>query len=264
MKSDFFCNNCGKYGHTFNQCRVPIISNGIIAYRKVNNKFEVLLIRRKNSISFIDFIRGKYSLENIEYIKNLFSHMSINEVNTIKTSNFETLWYTVWGINCGSFYKNEEKNSIDKFTYLKKGYLYKDKLVTLDSIIETTNIEFKEAEWGFPKGRRNHCENDINCALREFEEETGYCKSDITIINNLLPIEEIFTSYNCKSYKHKYFLAHINNNVLPKYTFQLSEIDKIEWVDLEDIHKKFRHYNYEKIKIINILIKLLNNYKIYI
>ena len=29
-----FCNNCGKQGHLYNQCKNPIISSGIVAFRK--------------------------------------------------------------------------------------------------------------------------------------------------------------------------------------------------------------------------------------
>ena len=264
MKRNIFCNNCGKYGHLFNQCKIPITSNGIIAYRKIDTKYEILLVRRKNSISFIDFIRGKYNLENIDYILNLFNNMSINEIQIIKNNDYDKLWRIVWGENSISFYKNEEKLSREKFLILKQGFYHNSEYILLDNIIKNATSQFTETEWGFPKGRRNHSENDINCALREFEEETGYSKNDITIISNLLPLEEIFTSYNCKSYKHKYFLAHIDNNIIPKNRFQLVEINKLEWVNIENIESKLRYYNYEKIKIIKILFKLLNNYKIYI
>ena len=264
MKYDIFCNNCGKYGHLYYQCKIPITSNGIIVYRIINNKYEVLLVRRKNSISFVDFIRGKYNLENIDYILNLFKNMSIKETQIIKTSNYDVLWQNIWGVNYRNIYKNEEKLSKEKFTTLKNGFYHNDKYISLDTLIASSNTEFTETEWGFPKGRRNHSENDINCALREFEEETGYSKNDITIINNLFPIEEIFTSYNCKSYKHRYFLAHIDSNIIPKYQFQVNEIDKLEWVNIENVINKLRYYNYEKIKIIKLLFKLLNNYKIYI
>jgi hypothetical protein len=40
-----------------------LTSYGIIVYRKVNNKNEYLMVRRKNSFGYIDFIRGKYSLQ---------------------------------------------------------------------------------------------------------------------------------------------------------------------------------------------------------
>ena len=35
-----FCNNCGKIGHAFHQCKYPITSIGIIAVRYKNNKIE--------------------------------------------------------------------------------------------------------------------------------------------------------------------------------------------------------------------------------
>ena len=40
MKNSIFCNNCGKQGHVFHSCKLPIISNGLIVYR--NKKKKVL------------------------------------------------------------------------------------------------------------------------------------------------------------------------------------------------------------------------------
>ena len=71
-KKQIFCNNCGKIGHLFHQCKLPITSIGVICFRVINNNFELLLIRRKDSLSFLDFMRGKYNLENYDYIKKLF------------------------------------------------------------------------------------------------------------------------------------------------------------------------------------------------
>ena len=67
-----FCNNCGKIGHLFHQCKIPITSIGVIAFRinSINDTIQYLLIRRKDTLGFIDFLRGKYSLNNKEYIKN--------------------------------------------------------------------------------------------------------------------------------------------------------------------------------------------------
>ena len=58
------CSNCGKNGHLFQQCKYPITSVGIIGFRKVNEEFEYLMIRRKDTIGYIEFIRGKYPLNN--------------------------------------------------------------------------------------------------------------------------------------------------------------------------------------------------------
>ena len=88
-------------------------------------------------------------------------------------------------------------------------------------------------------------------------------KNNIDIINNIYPFEEIFTGSNYKSYKHKYFLGMINNNIEPENEFQIYEISKIEWVDLDNAKNYFRNYDYEKIKILNELNKLLKTYKLY-
>ena len=39
------------------------------------------MIRRKDSLSFVDFMRGKYNLEDKLYILNLFEKMTVNEEN---------------------------------------------------------------------------------------------------------------------------------------------------------------------------------------
>ncbi len=79
-KKQIFCNNCGKIGHLFHQCKVPITSIGIIALRNniINNKnnIEILLIRSKNSLSYIDFMRGKYIIEDKNYILNMLNKMT--------------------------------------------------------------------------------------------------------------------------------------------------------------------------------------------
>ena len=59
-----FCNNCGKQGHLYHHCKRPIMSLGIIAFRKVNGQRQFLMICRKNSLGFVDFMRGKYKLHN--------------------------------------------------------------------------------------------------------------------------------------------------------------------------------------------------------
>ena len=109
-------------------------------------------------------------------------------------------------------------------------------------MINESNYKFcyEEPEWGFPKGRRNYQEKDLICALREFHEETGYDKSQIKIIQNLLPIEEIYTGSNYKSYKHKYFIGQIDSNLSPLTNFGIESI--VEWKSLEDTINLIRNY----------------------
>ena len=85
---NIYCGNCGKLGHTYRKCKLPITSCGIILYK--NNKFfeEVkdedgdiinnheryyfLLIRRKDTLGYVEFLRGKYDEMNEDYLVKIF------------------------------------------------------------------------------------------------------------------------------------------------------------------------------------------------
>ena len=108
-KKFIFCNNCGKLGHLFHQCKVPITSIGIIPIRitkKVNpltntleNDVEIFIIKRKDTLSFVDFMRGKYSIEDKNYITNLLNNMTVNERQFILNNEFDTIWQYLWNYN---------------------------------------------------------------------------------------------------------------------------------------------------------------------
>lgn len=264
-KSYNFCNNCGKNGHTFHRCKHPITSLGIIAYRFniITNKLEYLMIRRKDTLGFVDFMRGKYPIYNKMYILNIINEMTIIEKNKLMNLSFNDLWNELWGNNIGIQYRNEEKISKEKFTLLKNGIELDNTKYSLSSLILESKSNWNETEWGFPKGRRNYQEKDLSCALREFEEETGYSKLNLNIIQNLVPFEEIFTGSNYKSYKHKYFLAHMYFDIQPSYYYQTCEVSKVQWFTYEECLKNIRPYNLEKIEIIKRVNKLLNKYTLY-
>jgi hypothetical protein len=66
-----------------------------------------------------------------------------------------------------------------------------------------------------------------------------------------MPVYEIFTGSNFKSYKHKYFIMYMKyEDTLNMENFQKSEVSKMSWFTLEDCIKHIRPYNLEKIKII--------------
>jgi hypothetical protein len=132
-----------------------LTSYGIIVYRKVNNKNEYLMVRRKNSFGYIDFIRGKYSLQNVHQIQNMINEMSIEEKNNLLNCSFDDLWYQMWGNN-NIKYKIEENTSIKKFEELKKGIYFNSKIINLNMLIDNSSTKWKETEWEFPKGKKNY------------------------------------------------------------------------------------------------------------
>ncbi len=255
------CNNCGKRGHTHYQCNDPIISSGIICYREKDGIREYLMIRRKDTLGYVDFIRGKYQLHNNLYLHNIFNEMTQEEKERIKQHNFNELWNILWGSNFRNKHKNEYFSSEKKFLLLKNNKYITDTMNSLDELLEKTTT-WKEQEWGFPKGRKNPNESDIDTALREFTEETGYNKQDIRVIMNMKPYEEIFTGSNFKCYIHKYYIAKLVNNTYDLNKFQKSEVSDIKWFNYEDCISKIREYNIERIDILKNVDDVLNNYMI--
>ena len=80
-------------------------------------------------------------------------------------------------------YQTEYDVSSKKFNNLKNGKFFK-----LNEIIKNSNLKYLEKEWGFPKGRRNLRESDYDCALREFQEETGFERNEYEILRNIRPV----------------------------------------------------------------------------
>ena len=99
--------------------------------------------------------------------------------------------------------------------------------------------------------------------MREFKEETGLYEKNIKIIKNVIPYDEIFMGSNYKSYKHKYYLAYINDvNEQDMNKFQKSEVSKYEMVFSSEVLSIIRPYNLEKKDIIIKIDKILHKYSL--
>ena len=263
------CNNCGKLGHQFNQCKLPIISYGIILFKdhthtNHDKDFKYLMIRRKDSFGFIDFIRGKYTTYNIKQIQNIVNEMSNSEKERLLNEKFDKLWKDMWSNSPSSHYKSEENSSLRKFENLKNGINVNDKITSISDIIKNSDTNWEETEWEFPKGRKNFKEKDLECALREFQEETGISSDNIKIVENILPFEETFIGTNFKAYKHKYFLAYISNDEsINLNNYQKTEVSKLEWKTYDECINSIRPYNLEKKKLITNINKVLQEYRLY-
>ena len=158
-----YCNNCGNEGHVYRQCRLPVLSYGILCINKEN---KVLMIRRKDSLSYIEFLRGKYSIDDIPYIQKLLNTCSVNERELLKTLSFDELWKQLWFQTSEKKQTDrmvkEQKDSKKKFEQLKSSNLL--------SLIQNFDIYYETPEWEFQK-RSSH-ETNIRMCYREFEEET--------------------------------------------------------------------------------------------
>jgi len=263
MKTYNFCNNCGKGGHSFHQCKVPITSLGIVSFKMVDGVPHYLLICRKDSLGYVDFLRGRYDLDNREYIANIVSIMTDDEKSNLLTLSFEQLWRNLWGDFIGIQYRGEEKISQGKFDQLRKGVHADGRSYSLRDLVQESGHGWRDPEWGFPKGRRNFQEKDQDCAAREWQEETGYEARRLAMVPNLLPYEENFTGSNYKSYKHKYYVGRMEPDVEDSTRFQTTEVSKLAWAPYDEAIKLIRPYNLERLSVLKRLNNVLCRYRLY-
>jgi 8-oxo-dGTP pyrophosphatase MutT (NUDIX family) len=266
-KREIICNKCGKNGHIFSNCVNPITSLGIIAFKYSNtaNDHKYLMVHRKDSYGFICFIRGAYNVYDKTLLDNISSVLTNNEKKRLLTEDFNTLWRSVWGNTYGVNHRSDENDARVKHEQLKKGVSAKGIYYNLDSIISESSSNWDSPEWGFPKGRRDYQENDLSCAMREFEEETGYDKNKLILLNNVMPFSEICFGSNYKLYKHSYYIAKMNvdDNDDDHKRFETSETSEVKWFTHEEAIKTIRPYNKEKIDILTRVDTMLKTYTLY-
>ena len=252
-----YCGNCGVLGHTYRRCTAPITSLGAIVFKLEENadkktySIKYLLIQRKDTLGFVEFMRGKYNLENIKYIYKIFEIMTKKERDFLETNEFDDIWNSLWMNKNIKQYRNEYDNSKKKFNKLKEGIiLNNNKILDLKKLNLETPYFWNSPEWGFPKGRRNLKELDIDCAHREFREETGLTENDYYLYDNIKPLDEIFLGSNNIRYRHIYYLGKSTSDhnvfINSQNLTQVTEISNISWLTYEDAINKIRPYNIEK------------------
>ena len=292
-KKTFYCSNCGKYGHNVKKCEEPTTSLGIICvkfcdiplkedtfkkflssrYLEIDNynfshidninkldflkkNIKFLMIQRKHSLSYVEFLRGKYKLNDVNHLEMLFKNMAPEEINNILTNEFDDLWNSLWKkTSKNKIFQKEYKISKELFTKLKESSVYINSLSKIKPLYDSP-------EWGFPKGRRNLFEKNLDCALREFEEETTIDSNNVEILNKISCVNEIYTGTNNQDYKHIYYLGYVDKeNINDECLINISnyEVGKIAWFSWDEVTDLIRSYYHEKIKVINMVYFLFIN-----
>lgn len=243
--------------------------NDLETFCKYKDNVKFLMIRRKHTLGYIEFIRGRYYIENIEGIIFLFEQMTPEEITRIGSSEFDELWTELWSHQQSAVESSEEAKSFHYKEYLESKQKFEklrnenEEHLNLDFYVENVKPSYNYAEWGFPKGRRSFQESDLECAIREFNEESGFDHQEYLLLDKLQPLEEKFYGTNGVLYKHVYYIGLCTTNKVPeidpKNINQIDEIGDIAWVTYEEAINLIRPHHTERKKIlIRIYMFLLN------
>lgn len=251
-----YCNNCGGKGHLFRTCKDPVLSCGILLIDKPSlpvtaDETKILMIRRKDSMSFAEFMRGKYDQNDIPYVSTLVKNMTLKEQASVASDSFETLWRQMWGDDrmTSDYVQSREKfNGLDRV-----------------SLMRNNISEYTEPEWGFPKGRRMRGESDLACAIREFDEETNIPRESFVVLKNMV-LTETFVGLNNVQYKHVYFVALLKRpelvNLFQKLTpVQRREISGIGWKSFKEADELVRPHHVERKGMLEQLHSLIETFE---
>jgi len=206
-------------------------SYGIILYTNINDKKYFLIYQRRDSNSFINLLRNSHKLLDDD-IDILFNKLSSDEKNRLKTYSFQELWDDLFVNKQCWIYEKEKEKACNNFNLLKsKGFFDKH----LDNGIS------QDLEWAFPKGRIKSDESYIECAFREFNEETSFNldKKDVLFIGkyyNMRIHNRAARLYLCKSFKkHDIDYFYTKNMIRKKYISE--ETNDLKWITIDEADK---------------------------
>jgi 8-oxo-dGTP pyrophosphatase MutT (NUDIX family) len=196
----------------------------------------------------MDFMRGKFPIYQKNYIMNMLTQMTVDEKKRLRT-------------------RIKEGSIKEKINILNGGVVTSTDRYDLESLLDESDLfeTWTEPEWGFPKGRRIRCETDLECAIREFNEETNVPRDAYTILKDIR-LEETFVGLNGIRYRHVYFVALLTApdqvNVHQKMTYmQRREISAIGWKTFPECRGYVRPHHVERETMIEVLENIVKTYE---
>lgn len=181
----------------FSKSQYVIVSYGIILFTMVGDNPKFLVYQRRDNYEYIDILRGNWHSE--DRFKELFSALSLEEKQRILEYTFQELWDDLWIDHSSHIYTEGFERAQKKYNTIRS---------KIPSMMTDEPDFDRSPPWGFPKGKKaEHTnETELQCALREFSEETRLSTDELKVWNTR-PHSENYKGNNNKQYATHYFLA---------------------------------------------------------
>jgi hypothetical protein len=223
---------------------------------------KVILVQRRNTIGFMEFMRGKYEVDNHNYIIKLFNMLTFDEKRLLREYDSFDVIRKIIGMGKEHRYGKEYNESRNKFESLKD---HADGNM-IHKLLDKSFTRWNSPEWGLPKGRKGGREYDIDCAVREFVEESGIKAKNLIVFRNIKPLEELYTGINGVVYKHIYYLAMLkdtdeartNIDIVERGGQENFEVGNVKTFGLSECHRIIRPYYISKLNVIKKGFQIIN------
>ncbi len=205
------------------------VAYGIACCRFNKGRPELLLVCPRCTYAYRSFARGKYNAGSTADMLTLFNGMTVDEKLDILSLNFMQIWYRMW---LNTAFTNASyfiaKNKFESAFAVDNG-------ARLRALISKST--HSQRMWEVPKGRKKtRNESSIDCAVREFYEETGINKKKY----RLFPTVCRSYSYidDGARYTNVYYFAimrEAKDISIDINSQQISEMSDIRWMNAEAI-----------------------------
>jgi 8-oxo-dGTP pyrophosphatase MutT (NUDIX family) len=208
-------------------------SAGAIICRKTDAGIpQVLMVKGRVQFAYREFVFGKYTDE--ASVMNLLNDMTVGEKLLLIGKDFGRIWYHIW-LNIPTsgnmyYFYSRCRSKFERFT--------SDGGRQLITMIQQSK-SIGDTKWGFPHGKIEIDESDLDGALRELYEEGNVSRDDVKILSTL-PLTASHSTAYCK-YRSRYFVMEAIRTITEGVSFenphQYKEVSDVRWVSLADIHQ---------------------------
>jgi hypothetical protein len=202
------------------------ISYGVIASTVIGGLRHFLITKKRNTYEYVALLRGVW--HDFSDAKNLFAKCTKKEQRMLKTCSFDSLWKDLW-VWDGCLQLTCATRARKKFAQFQ-GRL--SKLATMTTC--------GKCVWEFPKGKKQLGETELECALREFQEETKIPAQELKRpILSYVTEQHIGTDGN--EYEAMYYIIGMTKAYIPPMQVRTSirkslseETKKCKWVTFKE------------------------------
>lgn len=209
-----------------------IKSYGLIVFvREPTIRF--LLIQKRETYEYMTFMKGIWRTQSD--LNYLFSKMTKDERCRLRDYTFDELWDDLFISKTYSYYTTGFSRSNARFRSIRH---------SIPKILDAIPTDATHLPWEFPKGKKCIGESYVDCALREFREETGLLTDFLKVNVDVVPIGEMFVGGDNKMYGTIYHIAEASSalqpqvfdtpNAIRKTTVSSEAID-VRWMTIDEL-----------------------------